>query len=438
MHRFAASVVALTLCACAGEGLDPIVENVDSDESAIINGTPDTTRQAVVAIFGAGNSACTGTIIHVNPQTGIGHAITAAHCGTSQYVIMGNDYNNPTAVFNVVASQNHPSYNGQIYDFKMVRFNGASASTPVIAAMTPADGLTSGTQVRHVGYGKSGPAPGSNNSIRRQILGVVSGVQTATFDYNQPNGGPCSGDSGGPQLTTSGTERVVGVTSNGDQNCASYGQSGRVAAVYDSFINPYINNAPIGPIDCDGCSAAATSGQGACMTAVNACLNDAACNALVQCFNNCTTNSCYQQCQQNNPGGVSKYIAIGDCICDSACTMECSGEPLCTGGTTSSAATGSGATSSAASGTGGSTGVETGSASGVGGATVGGSDDNWNAPGNDEQKYDGTLVSSSGCAVSIRTPSIRTPAREDRPGGSWWLLALALGLGAHRRRRGDR
>lgn len=428
-------VLAVAASGCADAALDDEVnEGVDAASSWIINGTPDTTHQAVVAVLGSG--ACTGTIIHTDPSNGIGHVLTAAHCPNPQQVVIGNDYTSPQAVFPVIESLAHPSYggnDGDPFDFRMVRISGVGASTPVIPAASPAqDNLTNGTQVRHVGYGKSGPAPGSSDSVRRQILGNLSGVSTLTIQYNQPSGGPCQGDSGGPQLTTSGTERVVGVTSFGDQTCSSFGVSGRVSAVYDNFIIPYINNAPIGPLTCDGCLEAATTGQGACIGAVNACFNDSSCGGLVQCINGCGTQTCVNQCAQQWQAGIPLYEAIFDCVCTTGCPTECGDEPVCTQGSgsssaVSSAAASTNASSAAATGAGGA-GMATsgaGADASVGGAgTVPG--EGWNAGDVSAEDYDGELITPSGCAAAPRT--------KGADGG--WLGVLAwLGIGLGRRRR---
>lgn len=424
----AAVAGAPVACAPVEDDLDePVLDHA----SPIINGTPNTTHHAVVAVAGS-NSVCTGTIVHVEPSNGVGHVLTAAHCGSPQYVIQGNDYNSQSAIYYpVTASQNHPSYNGQVYDFKMVRFTGASASTPVIPAMTPAqDNLSAGTTVLHVGYGKAGPAPGSNNSVRRQIQGTLSSTSNLTISYNQPSGGPCSGDSGGPQLTVGGTERVAGVTSYGDENCAQFGVSGRVSAVYDSFIVPFINNAPTGPLDCDGCMEAATTGSGACMPEVNACFSNNACAALVQCYQGCSTTSCYQQCNASHPSGVPVYAAIFDCVCTTGCSSECAGEPVCTQGSggsstvaTTTGATGSTVTQGAG---GGDVGVGVGGADPGAGAGVPG--EGWSA-GVDDAKYEGTIV-TSGCHVGAGRHGDAADAHWRH--GAWIAL---LGLGLLRRRR---
>jgi len=430
---FAAPLVLSSLFAAGcGQGEEPIVvDAVGQSEDPIINGTPDTTHQAVVAVVG-GNNECSGTIIQKNGSTG--HVITAAHCGSPQYVLQGNDYNNPDYVYPVIDFKKHPSWGGQtgdVYDFMIVRFTSAGPATPVIPAMTQAqDNLTAGTQIRHVGYGKAGPAPGSNNSIRRQILGTLSGVQPLTLSYDQPSGGPCSGDSGGPQLTM-GTERVAGVVSYGDQNCAVAGVSGRVSAVYDSFIMAYINGTPIGPQTCDQCQQAAVSGQGACVNAVNACLNDASCSALVDCINGCTDNACVQTCANQHASAIGLYNAIGTCVCDVGCVDECASASFCQGGSSSSSSGSSSSSSSgSSSGSSGSGGGSTSSGAGGGPSSSGqGNADGWVAGGQANKKYQGEILMSQCSARRIG----------GRGSAGLWLLAGALAaIGVSRRRSSGR
>lgn len=422
MRGWRIGVVCLAAVGCGD--VAPSRDGVGQDQAEIINGVADTTHPAVVAIFGASNSACSGTIIHTDVAAGVGHAITAAHCGQSQYVVLGNDYNAPDAVFTVVSSQNHPSYDGDSYDFKMVRFQSASSATPVIPAATPPDNLAVGTAVIHVGYGKAGPAPGSPNSIRRSINGNLSDVNSVTVEYNQPSGGPCSGDSGGPQLSQNGA-RVVGVTSQGDPSCASYGESGRVAAVHNAFILPFINQ-PVAPLNCNGCAQAATTGQGACMPEVDACNQNGACSSLLECYQGCNTAQCYQQCDATYPNGVSVYQAIISCICDVGCATQCDSSGLCDDSSMSaSAAVGAGATSSStAAGVGGGMGAGGDMLSGAGGA-----DDGWMAGEASESPHDGEVVSSGACQLG--------QPGNDGPGswGPWALAALAWVYAARRRPR---
>jgi hypothetical protein len=435
----AAGALVIFSIGCADPDLD--AADLDDRDSApvgqthdgIINGAPDTTHQAVVMVVGSG-TGCSGTIVH--KAGSVAYVLTAAHCGNPQQVWQGNDSANPDYVYVVDNFQRHPNYNDPVYDFMMVRFIGAGSNTPVIPAMSPQqDNLANGTPLLHVGYGKAGPPPGGNNTIRRRISGQVGSLQPLTVSYDQGNdgGGPCSGDSGGPQLTTSGPELVMAVTAVGDPNCASYGTSGRASAVYDSFIMAYINNTPIGPMNCEQCTQASTTGQGACMSTIDACTNDTDCSALLACFDGCSTQSCYNQCFNDHPAGGQIYSQIPSCICDTACMSECATDSLCQGGggISTSAAVGSGVSaqsSAQSSGSGGSTGV-----GGAGGAGVGsgsGADSNgWVAGNQQAQNYDGDILTSA-CALD---PAGRAASRRDL--GGWALLGLALGVFGLRRRR---
>lgn len=252
------------LAACSGE--DDVYAPEDhfgTAESWIINGQVDTTHDAVVALF-TNQSGCTGTIIHVDGSNA--YVLTAAHCfgpGPVQQVAVGDNYQAATAVFNVVDYQIHPQYdpNQLVYDFAMIRAVGANAGTPVTPALTPAeDGLAPGTPVVHVGYGLIS-YPNGSTSQRHFANGSLAEVGSIQISYNQPVAGPCSGDSGGPNLADMGAgERVAGVISFGDQQCNQFGVSGRVSAIYDSFIVPFIGYDPS--------SAAATTATTATSTGV--------------------------------------------------------------------------------------------------------------------------------------------------------------------------
>jgi hypothetical protein len=412
--------VLASLATGCGDASDVHPLPIGRTELPVINGTVDNSHPAVVAIVG-GNAACSATIIQVDANNGIGHALTAAHCDGMQYVLQGVDYNNPDATYPIIDHLDHPNYNQQVYDFQMVRFNGASGQTPVIPAMTPQDdNLAPGSQIRHVGYGKSGPPPGQNNSVRHQFVSSVSQLDTLMVYYDYNGGGTCFGDSGGPQLTTQ-NERVASVSSFVfGNNCDQGGGSGRVSAVYDTFVVPYINNAPIGPQSCDGCWQWATTGQGACVGQVEACFNDNDCSTLVDCFNACSTQTCINNCAAAHPSGYAIFEQIGNCVCTTACSSECGSEPFCQGGTSSSAAVS--VSASATNGAGGGAGVGgSGPGPGVGGAGAGvAGDDDWRA-GNLKNQ---TFESTSSCAVGA--------AGSGAP--AWIAMAAAFAACARRRR----
>jgi len=314
------------------------VERVGADQEAIINGQLDTTHQAVVAVLGNG-WACSGTILQVSGNQG--YVLTAAHCcppgDPPKWVVIGNDYNNGQS-FNVVQGSPvaDPCYQGcagSTDDVCMLKFSGASASTPVIPAMTLAsDALTVGTAITYVGYGITSSPPGGGNSRRRSVQKAIGALDNYFVEYGNPGAsGTCEGDSGGPGLVVvGGVEQVASVTSYGDQACTQLGASVRTSRVYDAFIKPYLQGqtgAPTCPVDtdCTVCSQIAYNPQcgGDCSQQTNDCLGDPGCSALVQCYSGCGTISCENDCNTQHVDGLQKYEAITACLCTGSCATVC-------------------------------------------------------------------------------------------------------------------
>jgi len=324
----ASLIVAPWLAACATEA--PESAPLAQAESAITNGAPDAHHDAVVALLGPYHE-CSGTIIATDPP--LMYVLTAAHCVAPnaptdpEVVIMGKDYQHPDKTFEIEQCQAHPSYEPGVYDFAVCRARGATKATPVIPVAQAPDHIKVGSAVRHVGFGLT--EQGGQNSIRNFVVGKVTKVEDMLLWYDQPNGGPCSGDSGGPQLTVSKPERVVGVTSFGDEACTEFGASGRVSAVYDSFIKVIVEGGSAGAPDCGACFDQSTSGQGSCSAEVDACWSDSACHDLVQCLDACTTSKCQQGCLKDHPTGEALYDQINECVCSQGCRAPCSNDPMC-------------------------------------------------------------------------------------------------------------
>ncbi len=238
----------LALCASSLLACAPLdTESVDGVEQPIINGQVDTVNDAVVALF-SDSGACSGTILHV--KSGSACILTAAHCfgsGPLKIASLGDNYENPDLVMQVSETQVHPLYNEQdnTYDLALVKAKFASNSVPQILPLSPdEDFLKVGTKIEHSGYGLIS-FPNGSTTIRHRSFGTISELYAIQFAYNQPGSGPCSGDSGGPQLVdTPNGKRVVGVTSYGDQECKSIGVSGRVSSFYKSFIVPFCGELP--------------------------------------------------------------------------------------------------------------------------------------------------------------------------------------------------
>lgn len=234
----------------------------------IINGTLDTSHQAVVVVAGS-STACTGTIVFVDADRGA--VLTAAHCVDGvdvSAVLVGDDYMSSSATFfSVTSTEIHPDYDptGPSNNFALVWFSGASSSTPVMPVVAPsADPSAAGLSTTVVGYGLAGPAPGSPSSQRRSFTLTLGTVTSAELFLNVTSGGPCSGDSGGPVLAdVGGTETVIGVVSYGDPSCATTSVAGRVSSVQPWLVDTL----GVDPCGAGGCDAGTGGDAGATVDA---------------------------------------------------------------------------------------------------------------------------------------------------------------------------
>ncbi len=334
-------LLALVLCAaaCTGDELS-WDEVVGSQADEIVNGSLDTVHQAAVAYLHG--SKCSATIIYLSGSTG--YALTAGHCigGALGTIRQGNNHANGQfdVEYPVVAAVAHPEYSGtptaghsKLYDFGILRFSGATGSTPVMPALSPGqDNLSQGTQLDLVGYGNTEVG---STTLRRHVVKPISYESDLRLAFNQQTSGMCSGDSGGPVIHNNGQERVAGVNSyiSGPvvNQCVGNNFTGtavRVSAVYDTFIMPVINSTAYGPQTCDQCEEAHIY-AGDCTPYLEGCWNNAACSDYLDCVNGCTTQSCVTQCKIVHATGYQTYMQIYTCVCDTACSAECAGDPLC-------------------------------------------------------------------------------------------------------------
>lgn len=359
---FAGALVVVALGGCSSEAS---VSPLGAATSAIVGGRLDTTHQAVMYLqYQRPGShmgvACTGTLVATDGT--FGYLLTAAHCvvgesdapihGTpSEFsVAQGNDAAHPDVVYRVVDFRADPLYDdtdpqhGIVYDFAVVKFTGVGPSTPKPIPMLDAahDDLAAGTPVEIVGYGI--PGPGQRPTGKRMTVGnrladvggYVAAVSPLTIGYPEGAGigGACNGDSGGPVFATKdGIEYVAGVTSYGDRDCREFGVSGRVSAVVDQFVRPYMNGGSAAKPTCGQCQEAATSGSGACRKAVDVCVADPECLALAQCLVGCDGDdvACLDGCVKGHPKGEPTFVAVGACTCTTACASECAGDASCAG-----------------------------------------------------------------------------------------------------------
>lgn len=334
-HAYAIGAIALIACSTG-----PVVERTERTTSAIINGSADTTHSAVVALYiGTAEQAvgyCSGTIIKVDPATHVGWVATAAHCvndGPVAFVYQGPDYGKPETridypVIDSAFDSRFVEANLEDgFDFGIVRFAGADATTPVIPLTTAPDNLADGQSVTSVGYGTSSlpNQTDTHNTARNFVTKPLNAVTTTLLGYDGQTSGACFGDSGGPVLVGDGaSQRVVGIHSFETNDCTAEFGSGRVTAGLDFYATQLAK--PLPPESCAQCRVFAQAPGGGCNARLKECLADAKCKGFAECYNG---GGSYQECAGKWPLGEGPYSRVYYCPCNEACATLCKGDATC-------------------------------------------------------------------------------------------------------------
>lgn len=288
MRRYLAAFAMLAAFGCqvdadqdlaVVDGLGPLAQ----PSMGIYNGSaPDSPEHgAVVAlheVFGGGSvyasPFCSGTLISEDVVVTAGHCVEDWGGGVmgagDLAVYVGDDPSVDLAahVYTVAEVSQHPDYNSWslIGDIALLRLS-SPVTEPIspVDALPPAQGFTAadaGSIVNFAGFGTTEFGGfGEKLQVDLELGGLGCGGAPGCFGadpntqvgYAQPaaDGGPCSGDSGGPMFVyRSGTPYLGGVTSYGDARCTQYGVSTRVDA-YDTYITDFVGDGGGTPPDPD-------------------------------------------------------------------------------------------------------------------------------------------------------------------------------------------
>lgn len=259
MHMFArASVLAVIpslLIACGASESDS-TDALSQLTQPIIGGSLDTEHPEVMLLAHRSGFLCTGTVIHVEGQTGF--LLTAAHCATEEdgesetvplrardfVVVPGADFAESTTAFGVTNVAVEPRYQGGFaeHDIAIMQFFFGNAPAPSVIPplLASEDTLDIDDPLLLVGFGQT--ETDEANTQRRHVERSIEELDTELLVYSQADArGTCFGDSGGPGIVVvDGEERVAGVVSGGvdnDDTCAGgFGVSTRVSG-YEEFIS---------------------------------------------------------------------------------------------------------------------------------------------------------------------------------------------------------
>ena len=313
----------MIVCGCALSACSdaPTPTSSTAAPAWITEGTLDESDGAVVAIgFRRVRCEeeflpiCTGTL--VAPRV----VLTAAHCVDRRIpleVFFGTDVSKDGAFVGVISATPHPSFDDDdnANDVALLLLERTAPAEPITMVDEPLDGALVGTMARIVGFGHT-EAGSIDAGVKMEGTSVISVVTPDAFEIAPAPSMTCHVDSGGPVfVTVEGQERLAGVTSSGDLQCASVGVNMQVGAHRASFIDPFLST--VGEVGDAGAAGGAVALSAVCE---EACGEDEDCPLGMTCERGMSDARC--MLAPLPPGAFE-----GDCERDEDCTGQCARVP---------------------------------------------------------------------------------------------------------------
>ncbi len=208
-------------------------------EQEIIGGVVDNGDPAVIAFAENGSALCTATLIGRLTVLTAAHCVDGVRANAQLSVQFGTVAAQATRTIAVTQVVRDPRYNNQQlgHDVGLLRLATPVTDVPIVPInTTPLVAADIGKNLRHVGYGVTDGRAQTGFGTKRQVTLPIRQVNSLELESGAAGRQTCNGDSGGPALmVTAGhtAERVIGITSYGDQNCVQTGFDTRVDTVVD-------------------------------------------------------------------------------------------------------------------------------------------------------------------------------------------------------------
>jgi hypothetical protein len=199
--------------------------------AAVTGSTPDGDAHPYVgALVVDGAVACSGVLVAPAVFATAGHCgVDGARVAVSLDPALGDGWSLQEGTFEADP--------GKGSDLAVVVLDAPVAVAPAsLPAAGSAGSLAKGSLVTSVGYGYS--SPGVYDGLRRTADSPLLKVGKSTLTLSTADGGPCMGDSGGPQLAG---DIVLSVTSTGSKDCSGKAEGYRLdTASARAFLGDFV------------------------------------------------------------------------------------------------------------------------------------------------------------------------------------------------------